>query len=122
MAAEAERVVDDGVHRHLARGVWHIVQITFGIGILQVDGWRDDAVLDSEGARGHLHRAGGAEHVAGCAFGGTDGELARVVAENGLDGLRFRDVPDRRGSAVGIDVTHVFEIQSAGFQIGRAHV
>ena len=120
MAAEAEGVVDDDVHRHFTRGIRHIVQITFGVGGLQVDRWRNNAVLDGERARGHFHRAGGAEHVAGCAFGGTDGELARVVAENGLDGLRFRDVPDWRGSAVGIDVIDISQIQPAGAQ-GHFH-
>ena len=79
VAAEAERVVDDGVHLHFARGVGHVIQITFGIGRLVIDGRRDDAVFDGQRADGHFHRARRAEHVAGRALGGTDGDFfARV--------------------------------------------
>ena len=116
MAAEAEGVVDDGVHRHLARGVWHIIEVTFGIGSLQIDGRRHDAVLDGQGARGHLHRTGRAQHVAGCAFGGTDDELARMVAKNRLYRLRFADVTLRCGGTVGVDVGDVGQIQATGTQ------
>ena len=48
--------------------------------------------LDGFGADDHFDGAGGAEHVAGGAFGGTDGQLAGVVAEHGLDGLGFGNV------------------------------
>ena len=111
MAAEAERVVDDDVHLHFARGVRHVVQIASGSGT-QIDGGRDDAVFDGEGAGGHFHRARRAEHVAGRAFGGTDGHLFCLAAENGLDGLGFTDVALRRGSAVGVDVGNVPGIQA----------
>ena len=87
VTTEAEGVVNDGVHRHLARGVRDVIQIALGVGILQIDGRRDDAVFDGENAHGGFHRAGGAEHVAGCALGGTHDEFLRVVAENGFDRL-----------------------------------
>ena len=69
--------------------------------------------LDGLGADGHFHRAGRAEHVAGRALGGADGEFSRVIAENGLDGLGFADVALRRGGAVGVDVGNVGGIQAA---------
>jgi len=116
VAAEAEGVVDDGVHLHFARGVRHVIQITFGIGILQVDGRRDETVFDGQRARGHFHRAGGAEHVAGRALGGTDSEFLCVVAKNGFDGLRFAEVALRRGGAVGVDVGNVGGVEAAGAQ------
>ena len=69
VAAEAERIVDDDVHLQLARGVRHVVQIALGIGYLQINGWRHDAVFDGQRANRHFHRARRAEHVAGRAFG-----------------------------------------------------
>jgi len=120
VTAEAEGVVDDGVHLHFARNVGHIIQITFRIGILKIDGRRDDPVLDCKGAGGHFDRARRAEHVAGRALGGADGNFFRVVAENGLDGLRFADVALRRGCAVGVDVIDVPDGQTAAAQ-GHFH-
>ena len=114
MAAKTEGVVHDGVHGHFARGVRDVIQIALGVGILQIDGRRDDAVFDGQRARGHFHRARRAKHVAGRAFGGTDGKFFGVFTENRFDRLRFRNVADGRGSAVGIDVIHIFEIQAAG--------
>jgi len=116
VAAEAEGVVDDHVHRHFPRGVRHVIQVAFGIGILQVDGRGNDAVFDGQRARGHFHRAGGAEHVAGGAFGGAYDQPLGVVAENGFDGLRFADVALWGGGAVGVDVIHVGQVQPAGAQ------
>ncbi len=55
--------------------------------------------------------AGRAQHVARRSFGGTDGQFFGVLAENGLDRLRFRDVALRRGGAVGVDVGNVRRIQ-----------
>ena len=61
-------------------------------------------MLDGLDADNHFHRAGRAEQVAGHRFGGADGQLFRVIAEDGLDGLGFGDIADRRGGAVGVDV------------------
>ena len=68
VTAEAEGVVDDGVHLHFARNVGHIIQIAFRIGHLIIDGRRGNAVLDGQRAGGHFHRAGRAEHVTGRAL------------------------------------------------------
>ena len=54
------------------------------------------------------------------ALGGTDHQFPRVLAENRLDGLRLAHVTLRRGSAVGVDVVDISQIQSAGFQ-GHSH-
>ena len=113
MAAEAEGVVDDGVHLHLSRGVRHVIQITFGVGGLIIDGGRNDAVFDGQRANGHFHRARRAEHVAGRALRRADSDFFRVFTKNRFNGLRFGDVALRRGGAVGVDVGNIVEIQPA---------
>ena len=79
-----------------------------------------DAGLDGLGADDHFHRARRAEHVAGGAFGGTDGQLAGVVAEDRLDRLGLRDVALGGGGAVGVDVGDVLGVQ-AGVAQGHLH-
>src|SRR5437764_926191 len=90
--AEAEGVVDHRVDRHFTRRVGHVIQIAQWIGMLVVDGGRDDVGLDRLGANGHLHRARGAEHVAGGPLGGTHGQLFGMVTEDLLDRLCFADI------------------------------
>ncbi len=67
----------------------HVVEVALGIGIVEIDRGRHDLVLQRFDANGHFDRAGRAEHVAGGALGGTDRKFLRVLAEDGLDGLRF---------------------------------
>ena len=120
VAAEAEGVVDDGVHLHFARGVRNVIQIAFRVGILQIDGRRDDAVFDGQRANGHFHRARRSQHVPGRALGGADGDFVYAFAKDGLDGLRFANVALRRGGAVGIDVIDILDGQAAAAQ-GHFH-
>src|SRR5580692_9382399 len=65
MAAEPERVVQDGIDGHFAGRVRHIIQITFRIRMLVIDGGRHDVGLDGLRADRHLNRARRAQHVAG---------------------------------------------------------
>ena len=110
MAAEAEGVVDDGVDFHLAGGVWHVVEVAFGIGFGQIDGRWDDLGFDGFSADGHFNGSRGPEHVAGRAFCRTNGKLTRMIAEDGLDSLGFANVSLGRGGPVGVDVTDVRRI------------
>jgi len=96
MTAETEGVVDHCVDLHLPRRVGDIIQIAFRIGVLVIDGGRNNIGVNRLGADGHFHGARRAEHVAGGAFGGTHRQLARMLAKNCLDRLRFADVTLRR--------------------------
>jgi len=118
VAAEAEGVVGDGVDLHFAGLVGNVVEVAVGVGGIVVDGLRHDVGLERLAADGHLHRAGGPEHVAGGAFCGADGEAPGMVPEDGLDGLCLADVALRRGGAVGVDVGNVFGVEAAGGQRG----
>jgi hypothetical protein len=46
VAADAEGVVHDGVDLRLARLVRDVVEVSFRVGLLEVDGGRDDFLLD----------------------------------------------------------------------------
>ena len=96
MAAEAEGVIGDGVDLHFAGLVGDIVEVALGVGCFIIDGWRHSIGLERLAADGHLHPAGGPQHVAGRPLGGTDGQAAGVLAEHRLDGLRLADVALRR--------------------------
>ena len=82
MAAEAEGVIEDGVDLHFAGFVRGVIQVARGIGVIQIDGGRNDAVLDRLDADDAFDRAGGAEHVAQSTLGGGDDQFFRVIREN----------------------------------------
>src|SRR4051812_8867340 len=92
MAAEPKGIVHDGVDLHLAGSVRHIIKVALGIRLYEIDGRRNDLVLDGLHANRHLNRPRSAEHMTGCAFGGTDGDFARRISKNCLDRLCFTDV------------------------------
>ena len=93
MPAEAEGVVDDGVDFHFARGVGNVIQIAFGVGRSGrlIVGGTMPCLMASAHRRSFPPAPAAPSKVAGRAFGGTDGNLFRVFAENSLDGLRFRE-------------------------------
>ena len=113
MAAEAEGIVEGGLDLHGARGVGHVIQVALGVRHFVIDGGRDDAGLDRLDAGNHFDRARRAQHVAGGALDGADGEAARVVAKEGLDGPGFGDVALGGGGAVGVDVGDGLEVEAA---------
>jgi hypothetical protein len=114
VAAEAERIVDDDVHLHLARGVRHVVQIAFGSGFckLMVGGTTPCLMASAQTVISTAPAAPSMWPVAPLV------ELTATffawLAENGLDGLRFADVALRRGGAVGVDVGNVGRDSAAG--------
>src|SRR2546421_12587325 len=79
VAAEAERVRDTATHVCLAGLVRDVVEIALWIGILVVDRRRQAAAVDRERREDRLHRARGAEAVAGRALRRGDRRVARVL-------------------------------------------
>ncbi|MFM1944048.1 MAG: hypothetical protein RI897_3030 [Verrucomicrobiota bacterium] len=120
MSTEAERVIDDRIDLHFAGGVGDDIEVALGVGVLVIDGGGHDPGLDGLGADGHFDCAGGAEHMAGGAFGGADGQFAGVVTEDGFDGLGFADIALRGGGAVGVDVADLLGVEFGVFE-AHAH-
>ena len=104
VAAEAEGIAHGHVDAGLARLVRHVVEVAGRVGIVEIDRGRQDVVLDRLDAENELRRARRAEQVPGHRLGRADGQLLRVVAEDGLDRLGLGHVADRRRGAVGVDV------------------
>ena len=99
LSAEAERIAHCGVDFRLARGIRHIIQIAFRIGLCQVQGGRKNAFLDGLDAGDGFGQAAGAHEVAGRGLGGAHRRCAFAAAEHGLDRQRFGLVAERRGRA-----------------------
>src|SRR6185312_10114671 len=97
-------------HTNLASRVRHVVEVAGRVGRVEIDGGMDDARLQSHHGGDEFHAAGGAEQVADHALGAADRDLARVGAEDALDGVGFGRVAELRARAVRIDVADIFGI------------
>ena len=86
MTAEAQRVGQGVVQIGAAALVGHHVQIAGLVGHFIVDGGGGVAVPQGQSGEDGLHRAGGAQHVAGHGLGGAHHQLPGMVAEDQLDG------------------------------------
>src|SRR5438552_1613288 len=71
-AAEAERVAQGVAELGRTGGVGRVVEVALGVGVLVVDGRRDELVLERESGDGGLGRAGGAQEVSGHRLGRAD--------------------------------------------------
>src|ERR1043166_3647125 len=111
MPTEAKRVADRGLHFYLAGSIGNVIQVTLGIRNLVADSRRQAIRLNRLGADCQFDRARGAEHVTSRAFGGADGHLTGVFAEDGLNRLSFGDVALRRRSPVGVDVSNLLRLK-----------
>lgn len=76
--AESKGIAQHIAHLGLAGFIRHAIEVALGIGIFEIDGGRDDAVLDRHGAGGEFHTTGGTEQMAGDGFRGTDGDFLRT--------------------------------------------
>src|SRR5579871_4484716 len=63
VAAEAHRIRQGRTSVHLARNVGDVIEIAVGVGVLKVDGRRQNAVAEREYRHRRLDGAGGAERV-----------------------------------------------------------
>ena len=135
MAAEPERVVQEGVDLHRAGRVRHVVQITGRIRVLQIDGRRSDLGLEGLAAQERFDTTRRTEHVSGRSLGGTNGQLPGIVSEDPLDGLGLTNITHRGARGVGIDVIDLFRAhlsvlephldgpcRTGSLGIGRGHV
>lgn len=104
MSAETEGIVQNGGNRAFASCLGHVIEVALGIGLVQIDGWGDDAGFDGFQAGDHFDGSGTAEEVTGHGFGGTDPDFTSVIAEDGFDGLGFADIALGGGGSVGVDI------------------
>src|SRR5437016_8268806 len=109
VSAETKRVVQSYTHLFLPRSVGGEIEITFFIGVIEIDRRRDHPIAYGQGADRHLDRACSTQQMAGHRFGWANRNASRPVAENSLDRARLSHVAETGRSSVGIDVIHFID-------------
>ncbi len=84
MTAETQDVRHRDVDRALAGYIWYIVQVTIGIGMVQVDGRGNNACLNGHNRDHCFNGTGGSQGMSGHRFGGTDGQAISMIAKTGF--------------------------------------
>lgn len=114
MPAETERIGESEGEVRLDGLVGRIVEVALGVGAVEVDGRRNDPLLEGEDRRDGFRRACGAEHVAVHRLSRTDVALVREVAEGDLDGVGLSHVVELGAGAVGVDIDRILGRVEAG--------
>src|SRR5580700_3518817 len=83
-AAEPERIRQCVLDIGLARLVGHVIEVARRVGMVVVDGGRQDLIAQGEHAYACLETAGTPEQVTGHGLRRTDRELLGVVAKDAL--------------------------------------
>ena len=120
-ATEAKAVRQCDAVFGLARGVRNIVEIALWIGLFQVDRGRHRSVEDRQNRKRCFHTTGCPEHVSRHRLGGRHRQLARVIAEHGLDRDRLCDVSLLGRGAVRVDVANVGGGDAIGVRLPKRH-
>src|SRR3989304_5062079 len=98
----------------------NIVQVAVRVGMVQVDGGWDYPLLNREDTEDSLYSTGGPQEMAGHGFGGAHRQSVGVGPENRFDGFGLHFIVEGGGSAVGIDVIHLFGLEASVPQ-GQPH-
>lgn len=69
LATEAERIIEGDSDLGFTGLVGDVVEVAFGIGIFEIDGWRQDAIAHGQQADDHFRDTGGSDQVSHHAFG-----------------------------------------------------
>ena len=107
MAAKAQRGGYGDVDIPFDALVRNIVEVATFVRIVEVDGGGVERIADGERADHRFDDACGADAVAGHALGTRYLDFVGVFAEGNLEHLRFGEVVQVRGCAVGVVVVHV---------------
>src|SRR5215472_4458113 len=89
-----------------ARRIGNVVEITFRIGVFQVDGWRQNLVAQGQDGNSCFQPSGSTEQMSSHGFGRADCYL-RLLAKSALDTLGFQQVTNGCRRSMGIDVINV---------------
>src|SRR5713226_6737883 len=89
------------INRALSRLVWHVVEITVGIRVAQIDGGRYSPCRNGHYRDHRLDTPGRSQRVPCHRLGRTDCHAIGMLAKTRLDGLRLCPIIERSRSAVG---------------------
>lgn len=91
----------------MARLIGYIVEVTFGIGIIQVDSWRHDTMDDTQNGDNSLDGSGCIKRMPQHRFGRTHGQLVGMVAKAGLNGLRLGSIVETSCCSMCINIVYL---------------
>ena len=111
-ATETEVVFQCVVNFDVASGIGTVVQIAFGILVVQVDGGGHFLMVQGEHSENTLNATRATQQVTCHGFCGADQGFLGMIAQGRLDGIGFVDVAQRRRSAVRIQVIHLISIDA----------
>ena len=96
MTAEAQGVGDGDVEIDVSGCVWRIIEVALGIGLVETDGWWDDACVEGHGADHQLDATGSAEGVTHLRLGRADvsTQYARLRREKTMEERLANEIID----------------------------
>lgn len=108
-------------HPHLApdRAVRGTIEVAVRIRGRLVDGRRNRPTRDGEQGNHRFEGARSAQQMASHGLGGAEHQALRVLPEHGFDRERLRNIAERRGGAVRVDVPDVARVDLPVFQAGH---
>src|SRR5216684_6260920 len=102
-AAVSEGVDKTGLRREGTCVIGNVIEVTLRIRRLQIDRWRQDAILHSEHCRSDLEGGGRAKGVAHHRLCRANGNGVGCLAKYSFQDAGFFAVPVRTGTAMGIN-------------------
>ena len=106
-ATETKVILQSVFNLDIARGIGAIVQIAFGILVVQVDGGRHFLMVQRQHCEHTLNATSTTQQVAGHGLGRTDECFIGMITHGSFDGVGFIHIAQRRGSSMGIQITNL---------------
>src|SRR5574337_1589513 len=111
-SSKSERVAEDVLDMSLAPLVGNVIEVTFLIGFIEVDGRGEIVVAEGEHGNGRLDRARRPERMAVHGLRPANRHPVSVLPENSFDGLRLHRIVEGCAAGVRIDVADPLHCQT----------
>src|SRR5580704_2971473 len=116
VAAEAEGVVQCNSYLFLACDIWHIVQVAFGVWVVEIDRGRYDSMFHGQDTNRAFHCSGAAKQMADHRFCRANQEtVLSIISGEPFNGIRFAKIADRSRRSMSIDVFDIGRIGAGSF-------
>ena len=120
MSAEPEGVAERDPYASVLGYVRAVIQIAAVVRVVEIDRWRHHRVCNGSNCGNKLHTTARAQGMPRTTLCTADDQLVGVLAEDLLNGSRFREVTDRRTCTMGVDVVD-FRRRDRGIFQRKAH-
>src|ERR1035437_6511534 len=117
-SAEGERVRHRDVDLSLPSDIRHDIEITVGIDLLEIGGWRDCLPMNGKRGHRHLQRTGGTQSVTEHGLAGRHRNAPDVRPEDVSQSCRLRSIVLPGSGAMRVDVVYVIRFFSRVLERG----